>query len=82
MKSGSATGLLVRHAGGEIVYDTTSFRTEDKTGVLLIFSDPSQKQLLAAYNGTAWYSAEFVEEVLPDGESKDSVEADRALRSP
>ncbi|KXF56145.1 hypothetical protein AXA44_02615 [Rhodococcus sp. SC4] len=82
MNSGAATGLLVRHAGGEIVYDTTSFRTEDKTGVLLIFADPSQKQLLAAYNGTAWYSAEFVEEVPADGESEDCVEAERTLRSP
>ncbi|MFF2026564.1 hypothetical protein [Rhodococcus koreensis] len=68
--------LLVRHAGGNTVYDTTSFRTEDKTGVLLVYADSSQKQLVAAYNAHGWIAAEFCEEVESDGEGEDPVEAE------
>lgn len=62
--------LLVRHAAGETVYDTTIFRTEDKTGVLLVFEDPAQKRLLAAFNAEFWIAAEFVDvKEGDDGES-------------
>ncbi|ORI13433.1 hypothetical protein [Rhodococcus sp. 1168] len=61
--------LLVRHAAGQTVYDTTIFRTEDKTGVLLVFDDPAQKRLLAAFNAEFWIVAEFVEEA-DDGEGE------------
>lgn len=60
--------LLVRHAAGESFYDTTVFRTEDKTGVLLVFEDAAQKRLLAAFNAEFWIVAEFVEEVGDGGE--------------
>ncbi|MBT9295332.1 hypothetical protein KKP62_10190 [Rhodococcus sp. GOMB7] len=64
--------VLVRHIGGETVYDTTTFATEDKTGVLLIYSDASQKQVIAAYNPQGWIAAEVVDKVVnDDGTSPD-----------
>ena len=66
--------LRVRHASGdngvtETDYATTIFRTEDKTGVLLVFEDAAQKRLLAAFNAEFWIAAEFVDiEEVDDGE--------------
>ncbi|MCD2109342.1 hypothetical protein O4214_30225 [Rhodococcus erythropolis] len=75
----SDTVVLVRHIGGETVYDTTTFVTENGTGVLLIYSDPSKRTLIAAYNPQAWIAAEFVEKVIDDGTTEDAVEAERPL---
>lgn len=62
--------LAVHTANGRDVHNTTVFRTEDKTGVLLVFEDPAQKRLLAAYNAQYWISAEFVDvdQGVGDGE--------------
>lgn len=72
--------LLVRHIAGETSYDTTTFTTEDKTGILLIFSDASKKDLLAAFNANGWLAADFVDKVVnDDGTTEIRTEAGRVL---
>ncbi|MDI9903801.1 hypothetical protein QM716_28450 [Rhodococcus sp. IEGM 1409] len=76
----SDTVVLVRHIGGETVYDTTTFVTEDKTGLLLIFGDPTKRDLLAVYNASGWFSAEFIDkEVSDDDATQVCAEAGRTL---
>ncbi|EOM77906.1 hypothetical protein DW322_08830 [Rhodococcus rhodnii] len=63
-----AQQLLVRHAGGEQLFDTTTFTVDDKSAVLLVFSDPGRKLCIAAFNREFWIAAEFVErEEVDDG---------------
>ncbi|MDV8066391.1 hypothetical protein R4P64_07730 [Rhodococcus sp. IEGM 1366] len=62
----SDTIVLVRHVDGESRYDTTTFVTEDKTGHLLVYADPTKHELLAIYNANGWFSAEFVDKVVND----------------
>lgn len=59
----SDTVILVRHVGEECEsrYDTTTFATEGKTGVLLVYGDPAKRELLAVYNASGWFSAQFVD---------------------
>lgn len=78
----SDTVVLVRHVGGEgeSVYDTTTFVTEDKTGLLLIYADQTKRELLAVYNAGGWFSAEFIDkEVIDDDATQICAEAGRTL---
>lgn len=75
----SDTVVLVRHIAGESVYDTTTFVTEDKTGVLLVFADSSKSELLAVYNASGWFSVDFIEKEVDDAASADAMEAERTV---
>jgi hypothetical protein len=72
--SQNAHQLLVRHAGGESRYDTTSFTVDDNSAVLLVYADATNKRVLAAFNREFWIAAEYVpQQEVDDGESSDPV---------
>lgn len=76
----SDTVVRVRHVDGETLYDTTTFVTEDKTGLLVIYTDPTKRELLAVYNAGGWFSAEFVDkEVNDDDPTQPRTEAGSTL---
>lgn len=69
-----AQQILVRHAGGETRYDTTSFTVDDKSGVLLVWTAADRKQALAAFNREFWLAVDFVDrEGVNDATSSDPV---------
>lgn len=69
-----AQQILVRHAAGGTRYDTTSFTVDDKSGVLLVWADASNRRALAAFNREFWLAVDFVDrEEVDDAQGSDSV---------
>lgn len=58
--------LLVVHSAGESRYPTRHFSIDDKSMVLMVYSDdgdPKRRRLVAAFNREYWIRAVFVDVV-------------------